>query len=44
MSKIINIKPSINPDGYFQDNIDISELTSLVQNNPADIKLEKIKK
>ena len=25
MSKIINIKPSINPEGYFQDNIDISE-------------------
>jgi MoaA/NifB/PqqE/SkfB family radical SAM enzyme len=25
MSKIINIKPSINPKGYFQDNIDISE-------------------
>jgi len=24
MSKIINIKPTINPDGYFQDNIDIS--------------------
>ena len=41
MSKIINIKPQINPEGYLEDNIQISKkLNNVVLENITSIQID----